>query len=228
MSSEVVLQWYSSVPRSPRFPDIGADPLDDFEIYKRRREELKERLSHSPPTPPFRNNFLHDLESVWWIAILALYNNDDVDNRSNNRQICDRRRYVWDRLFPQPFQGSERTIFFENPSWCYSKAIEYLPQDFHKIARHLAHMSISIRLGYVRAEVLLPESLETLTDKTTLHKDILAQLTVLQEEAEAIVPARTMSISRKRKDAPSSEDIEPQDRQSDVHVDKKSRMIDEE
>jgi hypothetical protein len=119
MPIEVGSQAYQFQPR----PSIGPD----FTIQE-------------APSPPFQQNYLHDLESVWWIAAFILFCNRDKSEEEESleqgaHQAFAQLQVVY-RMFPRALNSVRRRDIFTRTS-VFTDLIKRLPSAFLPVASKL-------------------------------------------------------------------------------------------
>ena len=73
-------------------------------------EELLKQSGQDPvETPPFNHHYLHDLESLWWIAIWAIFTTKPESDEEYI--LCE----SFDKIFPSQVDSmGDRMSFFTN------------------------------------------------------------------------------------------------------------------
>ncbi|PBK69868.1 hypothetical protein ARMSODRAFT_956676 [Armillaria solidipes] len=94
MAVEVQATDYIFLPRQPLLPG-----LDDHTVRRAR--------------PPFLHNYLHDIESLFWIGFHALFSSVPAIYSRGQLAQRDQQRELFNDLFPHRLEGShERRHFF--------------------------------------------------------------------------------------------------------------------
>jgi hypothetical protein len=119
MSVEVELQHYSFMPKPAE--------IDLFKL------KVASRL----PALIFRYNPLHDLESLWWIAVWMMFTHRDdrVEQEPSNEDEESQSRYA-ERLFPRIINGSGRLDALKNHV-VFLNMLLCLPEAFYAAASKL-------------------------------------------------------------------------------------------
>ena len=83
-----------------------------------------------PPPPPLRRNCLHDLESLWWLALYFLTNwTISADPRYNTAEQL----HLSEKLFNDT---DERLMLLRRPQG-FTDIVSVLPLELRDLARHL-------------------------------------------------------------------------------------------
>ena len=84
-----------------------------------------------PPPPPLRHNYLHDLESLWWLAVFFVINwTMYADDKYNN----DQQHYLSASLFNQK---DARYTAIRIPGYFPHKVVSELPPDLQDLGHSL-------------------------------------------------------------------------------------------
>ncbi|KAL5479079.1 hypothetical protein ACEPAI_2367 [Sanghuangporus weigelae] len=108
--------------------------------------------------PPFFHNDLHDLESLWWIAIWELfaYRGHSELWRSLNAEEDNTRRSAARALFQNSELSGDRTLFLQN-IWVYEERTSWMPVMFGDIHRFLNTIRVLLLAKYKKFEEEFPE-----------------------------------------------------------------------
>ena len=140
MSVEISRQSYLFAKLS-KDTDEGKDS-DDYE----RRQVDKEKNPRTDDTPEgIYYNYIHDLESVWWIAVWALFNFEKKDIGANeiDSQAAKQRKLNKDILFPGTV-GNQDRIEFLSMRKKYAKKTKCLPEYFANLPTTLGTIAEAI------------------------------------------------------------------------------------
>ena len=131
MSIEVAAQSFLFPP--PR-PGLGLNDFDDF---------VKAIESDKAPTGvPFSHNHLHDLESLWWVAVWVVFHNNffggksSGDHPSITLQDAESQVQLARTLFPPVLKSTDRLVGFQS-SESFKKACDGLPRSKKAICARL-------------------------------------------------------------------------------------------
>jgi hypothetical protein len=120
MPVEVDSQAYTFLPVSP----VSSDFL----------------IQETPPLPPFRQNYLHDLESIWWIAAFILFccrdkSEEEEWSEQEAHQVTEQLQVVH-QMFPRVLHSASRHRIFTVSS-VFTHLIKHLPSAFLPVASRL-------------------------------------------------------------------------------------------
>ena len=109
--------------------------LDDYRQEHKAYE--KNRETNDTSKGGFYN-YIHDLESVWWIAVWALFNFEKKDIGANeiDSQAAKQRKLNKDVLFPGTVDNQDR-IEFLSMRKTYADTTECLPKYFENLSTTL-------------------------------------------------------------------------------------------
>lgn len=141
---------------------------------------------------PFRMNFLHDLESVFWSFAWVLYRHTDTDNQTSNP---DGRLREFRNLFPGSF--GQRLLFLR---YDVLQARHILADDFGETAWCLAHIAYWLVDGFTAVEKSYPQIIvkDDCVIKHTHEGIQLAFSEALQSTRSDIRLISVSEISKKR------------------------------
>ena len=151
MSVEISRQSYLFAKLS-KDTDEGKDS-DDYE----RRQVDKEKNPRTDDTPEgIYYNYIHDLESVWWIAVWALFNFEKKDIGANeiDSQAAKQRKLNKDILFSGTVSNQDRFEFlsiqnaYADTTGCLPKYFANLPTTLGTIAEAIIELYQSKELNY--------------------------------------------------------------------------------
>lgn len=172
------------------------------------------------PPPPFRMNFLHDVESVWWsFAWVILYHTDAARKQGDNSPGDPHKQLaLFHEAFPGKVGTASRTLFFEKTRDLRFNCNGALAQSFDKIHPRLPYFAMDLReKGYQVAQenppsVVLNDSIleavhgmakEHLTAARQLAGDIqLCPLSDLMKRPAVGSPREGQPNKRPRPDKP--------------------------
>ncbi|KAL5520221.1 hypothetical protein ACEPAG_9434 [Sanghuangporus baumii] len=108
--------------------------------------------------PSFFHNDLHDLESLWWIAIWELFVHRGHSElwRSLNAEEDNTRRSAGRALFQNSELSGDRTLFLQN-IWVYEERTSWMPVMFGAIHRFLNTIRVLLLAKYKKFEEGFPE-----------------------------------------------------------------------
>lgn len=106
--------------------------------------------SPSPPHIPFRYNPLHDLESLWWIAVYFIFKRDVDIDRSDEAE--DKRRAVQRSAAEDLFYVQETRYFTMTTDRTFQGLLRCLPIPVQPIGIELDHLRGKLSAAYRKAE----------------------------------------------------------------------------
>ncbi|PSS01023.1 hypothetical protein PHLCEN_2v4075 [Hermanssonia centrifuga] len=175
VAAEVQSQAYEFWPRDP----VRFSPLSDTSSITSQDPEtsvdsdlISENSNHRTlrqPLPPFRYNPIHDLESLWWIAVYFIFTTEvinyaDMDERGQARQraldkhvtilFCDFKERQLDMI-------DERNERFTSRCRCLHPFIRPIGEDLERVRIGLAmiYRQCEQRDGSITLEPLLAEDI---------------------------------------------------------------------
>ncbi|KAL5498445.1 hypothetical protein ACEPAH_2587 [Sanghuangporus vaninii] len=116
--------------------------------------------------PPFSYNDLHDLESLWWIAIWKLFNNVDhgeEDCRPRSEKQDDRRESAAAKLFSGCNEIVNRKLFIQVTDIYYDE-LAWMPECLHDVKFILDSLRIELVLSYQKFEATFPSARTQIID----------------------------------------------------------------
>ena len=163
--------------------DVDSGPDD----YKREQKEKKKEPKTPDAPMGVYYNYVHDLESVWWIAVWALFNfekkhagSDEIDSwAAEQRKLHER------KLFSGIVCNMARFDFFLEPD-NYKEATKWLPKYFKSFITNLDSMANAIAKFY-RKKVLKKIDRILWDESSTIHGKFIRLLRRVEMEEFKIV-----------------------------------------
>ncbi|KAG1884235.1 hypothetical protein F4604DRAFT_1952371 [Suillus subluteus] len=138
MAVEVEYQEYIFLPPTS-LPPGGTFPDTDF-----------------PPPPPFRMNFLHDIESVWWAYTwIFFYHTDTITAKSNNSFDVHAQWRTFQLAFPGAIGHGTRQNFFANIRKLHEARKSISDTCLH-VCHNIPHFAQTLQDSYRTAESKYP------------------------------------------------------------------------
>jgi hypothetical protein len=128
MSIEVAAQMFLFVPSDPGLSSTEVDELDSA------MEQGIGIAWTKVPTVPFSHNHLHDLESLWWVAVWVVFYNYFSERTPSNDRPSFTLRDANDQLmlarilFPPALESTTRQIGFQHPK-SFHNTCDGLPRN---------------------------------------------------------------------------------------------------
>ena len=151
MSIEVAAQDFLFVPSEPRLRPIELD------------EETEQDEGTAQTEVPFSHNHLHDLESLWWVAVwMVFYNHFSKSQQSGEEPLsslldAQRQLKLAGTLFPTYMKSIDRRDGFQRS---FLKTCGDLPSSKKAICAYLNALRRVIIRNYVLIESKLPQTVD--------------------------------------------------------------------
>ncbi|PAV16800.1 other 1 kinase [Pyrrhoderma noxium] len=143
--------------------------------YRRWKENRKKTLKSINTSRGIYYNYIHDLESIWWIAVWALFNFEKRHARADEIDLLAayERKINRDLLFSGIIGNLNRNKFFRVNS-TYTQATRCLPKYFDDFSLTLMTIAEAIKDSYVEKELCGVTNISW-DEKSTIH-DIFIEL----------------------------------------------------
>ena len=143
MAVEVAHQEYHFSKQPARAGKTLDDYIQEREAYEKNREtnDTSKRVYY---------NYIHDLESVWWIAVWALFNFEKKDARADSYTTIQRKLNK-DKLFSGTIDNNYRFRFLSIRE-SYARTIRCLPKYFKNLSVMLGIIAKAITEFYRKKE----------------------------------------------------------------------------
>ncbi|KAL5479068.1 hypothetical protein ACEPAI_2356 [Sanghuangporus weigelae] len=175
---------------------------DEFEAEHRAMVEgrvadirLKEKTERSTP---FFHNDLHDLESLWWIAVWVLFSSrpvsDDGTENAEDSERDEQREAASSVLFPSVELRRERRLFLQSKDDFYAR-VAWMPDRFRSIKVVLNTLRRSIVRKYSKFEADYPDFRDDALEEA--HDEFLKHLGRCKELASGVMLTPYISIARR-------------------------------
>jgi len=203
MSIEVSAQSFLFAPGQP----------SDAEAEIRRIEQQGAIQKNEPAELPFAHIHLHDLESLWWVAVWIVFYNEfrapqqsDADTYPDLKDI-DRHVALAQNLFPPLMESTRRHYGFQLH---FHKIFKDLPESKHTACEYLDVLRRYLIMHYKKVEATLPHSIDVPTFKGDTYNTFRRVFGLLQalEFTLAFIPdiRRELRGNLKRPRAESTND----------------------
>ncbi|KAL5496161.1 hypothetical protein ACEPAH_3078 [Sanghuangporus vaninii] len=154
MAVEAAVRYYSHLP-----PVSKANIYARLKALQEHRMEDLAKLQEARLSPSFFHNDLHDLESLWWIAIWELFHQLSSFQKSNtdvyDRERDEQRRLAFLELFPRSSKTTSRTLFLR-VNFHYHDYLLWLPDHLRSIKAALDTIRTTLVHKYVQFEAAFP------------------------------------------------------------------------
>lgn len=172
------------------------------------------------PDVPFRYNFLHDLESLWWIAVwflfaLRLANETREERNEVSRNFASRRQEA-KILFPRSLDSFPRWRAFRAG---FASMVKFLPKVSIPSGEILNKLRLDLVADYTAVEVMKEGQFAIDLDgaknaHTSCSKYFGSIRREMDEQKTDVVALETEELARKRKAEASLRDVEDSKRQA--------------
>ncbi|KAG1771899.1 hypothetical protein EV702DRAFT_1033892 [Suillus placidus] len=157
-----------------------------FRSSSRTLRPLGRRKPHDsslPRNPPFRMNFLHDIESVWWAFVwIFFYHTDTITATAPADHSFDAQWTQFQLAFPGAICQSSREHFFTNSETLQSICDAVLSETCRDVCDCIPHFAATLQDGYRKAEATYPLLVLDHSLLEDMHKDAAVYL---DEEIQA-------------------------------------------
>ncbi|KAK0190707.1 hypothetical protein F5146DRAFT_1000692 [Armillaria mellea] len=136
---------------------MAVEVQDAAYLFLRRSPTFPVNSTYTLPGPdqvPFVHNYLHDIESLFWIGfhglfstVPAKYSRDEVDQRANQRTL-------FNSLFPHRLDGSTSRRHFFALSLLHQETVKALPTEYHPVLAVLFFIHNGLVSNYGQLENL--------------------------------------------------------------------------
>ena len=135
--------------------DLEGEDSDDEDIQGQSFIALCETWSRPKIQREFFHNYLHDLESVWWIAMYSLFYTlpaDEVKDKVHVGTKLEQER-IGDCIFPLSLEGSNtRTLFMHSNTESYLTSVEAIPDAYTPVLKAMQVFLKCLRRFYKKIE----------------------------------------------------------------------------
>ena len=184
MSIEVAAQTFLFVP--PDLPNLDFFLSATEQVVGTAGTE-GQRVRTTQTKVPLFPNHLHDLESLWWVAVwMVFYNNFSSGDHASTLQDTTKQLSIAQTLFPPTLRSTTRAYGFQNTA-SFQEACGRLPSN----KRHLCHGLDVLRgfliVDYSAIEAGYPESVDPKSSKDDIYDkftQIFARLKTVSQGLE--------------------------------------------
>jgi len=177
MSIEVAARIFLFLPQQSTEPTKFQDKL-------RRIQEQKSIKNNKPAKLAFVHNHLHDLESLWWVAVwMVFYHDLRETEKSNEAPLADlqdvERQLAHARtLFPSLMESASRRDAFQQ---LFLEVCDELPSNKHTICSYLDLLRHCLIEHYSNVESTLPHSIDLTASKDDIYDHFRETFSCSQE-----------------------------------------------
>jgi hypothetical protein len=150
-----------------------------------QRIEMNEKTT-SPV--PFSHNHLHDLESLWWVAVyMVVYNHFSKSQPLDDKPPIDLTQLQLRParvLFPPILNSGSRIVCFRDS---FKKECSELPSDKQVICKYLDGLRQLLIQDYEILESSLPQSIDLNSSTNLIYEDFKALLSAVKNRFSGFV-----------------------------------------
>jgi hypothetical protein len=171
MSIEVTAHMFLFLPQQP------TKSLDEVKRDHEQNDEVAE--------VSFIHNHLHDLESLWWVAVWLVFYNHFYDTQQSNEeplsdlQDVERQLRLARTLFPSSITSIHRQNGFQTS---FLKVYNDLPKNKHLICSYLDVLRTYLISHYLKVESTLPHSIDLTASTDDIYGDFRKAFALSQED----------------------------------------------
>ncbi|KAL5520237.1 hypothetical protein ACEPAG_9450 [Sanghuangporus baumii] len=142
----------------PRVDRVALDA--ELTAMEEGRWEDVALLRNSRRPPPFSHNDLHDLESLWWIAIWELFYHDEGlksdAEHPYDKERDEQRKLAAAELFPRSSETDDRRCFLQSGAY-YCSSLAWMPDRLHNVKAALNALRKTFFDNYSKFEAGFPD-----------------------------------------------------------------------
>jgi len=171
MSIEVAAQLFLFCPLNPGFSstELNEETDQDEEMDS---EGTDQDEGTAQTKVPFSHNHLHDLESLWWVAVWVVIHNYIISKDTTYPPVTlqDAAQQLEQSriLFPLRLESSTRRITFQHPD-AFQELCATLPRNKKAICDYLNVLRRHLIDDYSAIEARFPESVDPNTSKDDIY-----------------------------------------------------------
>ncbi|KAG1778826.1 hypothetical protein EV702DRAFT_1195842 [Suillus placidus] len=161
-----------------------------------------------PIAPPFRMNFLHDIESVWWTFTWIFFYHTDTNTAKAPADHSFDVHSQWTQFqlaFPGAIGQISRRDFFTLIRHLQSSCKDVLSKTCFDVCCHIPHFAKALQDGYRKAEANYPELALDNTLLEDMHGRAAEFLRDAQERAMDINLSPLPDLLKQKRSRPESE-----------------------
>lgn len=172
-------------------------------------------------------NYIHDLESIWWIAIWTLFafqETPEADSKFENeiyKEMIEAQRCYMGLIFPGKMSSALRAAFLIHDDEI-GELLDHIPDDLQTLRFTMMGIRDKLLECYTD-EYLNGKDPITMTNDGLLHNEIMKALKCVAHSNTKVIPVRVNSavVSKPITKLPRI----TYDARSDVHPQRKSRYV---
>ncbi|KAG1741246.1 hypothetical protein EDB19DRAFT_1907946 [Suillus lakei] len=166
------------------------------------------RGTRLPTRPPFRMNFLHDIESVWWAFTWIFFYYTDTTT-ANAGHCFDTQWQQFQLAFPGTVGHISRRDFFTCIETLESSCNTVLSETCFDVFSDIPHFAKALHDGYRMAEAEYPSVVLSDTLREDMHGKVAEFLHGAQERAGVIELCPLPNVLKQKRPRPGDETSPP-------------------
>ncbi|KAG1768275.1 hypothetical protein EV702DRAFT_1282403 [Suillus placidus] len=166
------------------------------------------RGTRSPINPPFRMNFLHDIESVWWAFTWIFFYHTDTTT-ANAGHCFDTQWNQFQLAFPGTVGHASRQNFFTHIPTLHKSCNTVLSETCLDVFCDITHFAKALHDGYRMAEAQYPSVVLSDTLREDMHRRAAEYLRDAQERAGVIKLCPLPNFRKQKRPSPGDETSPP-------------------
>ncbi|KAG1908852.1 uncharacterized protein F5891DRAFT_29959 [Suillus fuscotomentosus] len=150
--------------------------------------------------PPFRINFLHDIESVWWAYTwIFFYHTDTITANSSDSFDVDAQLRQYQLAFPGAISRETRRDFFTRIPELQRTCESVLSDRCLDVCHNIAHFASTLQDSYEKAEKKYPSFMLDDSLLEDMHTKAAEYLDDAQKEAGDIKLCRLLDLRKQKR-----------------------------
>ncbi|KAG1847456.1 hypothetical protein C8R48DRAFT_731412 [Suillus tomentosus] len=172
-------------------------------------EHLKYIFPRTPPPPgdtdvvslpPFRMNFLHDIESVWWAYTwIFFYHTDSITANSSDSFDVDAQLRQYQLAFPGAIRQQTRQNFFTLTIQLHNTCRSILSDRCFRVCKDIAQFAYTLQESYEKAEKKYPSLILDDSLREDMHTKAAEYLDNAQKIAGDIKLCRLFNLLKQKR-----------------------------
>ncbi|KAG2099623.1 uncharacterized protein F5147DRAFT_777317 [Suillus discolor] len=153
-----------------------------------------------PAPPPFRTNFLHDIESVWWAYTwIFFYHTDTITANSHDSFDVDAQLRQYQLAFPGVISQETRRDFFTRITELQRTCESVLSDRCLDVCHNIGHFASTLQDSHEKAEKKYPSLMLDDSLREDMHAKAAEYLDDAQKEAGDIKLCRLLNLRKQKR-----------------------------
>ncbi|KAG2099618.1 uncharacterized protein F5147DRAFT_839417 [Suillus discolor] len=158
------------------------------------------RATNLPPPPPFRMNFLHDIESVWWAYTwIFFYHTDTITANSHDSFDVDAQLRQYQLAFPGAISQETRRDFFTRITELQRTCESVLSDRCLDVCHNIGHFASTLQDSHEKAEKKYPSLMLDDSLREDMHAKAAEYFDDAQKEAGDIKLCRLFNLLKQKR-----------------------------